>query len=290
MYEAETSEIVINQIGDVHEIAKGTMQDFDGIFPVWRGHACCDWPLRPEVFRLINGKCYNEISLIRAFMAHAESRYVKCPSPDDRIAWLLLARHYGLPTRLLDWTNSPLVALYFATLEDSYEGEDGCLWTILPGKANEKSIIDNRLVSPYEKLLDPILDIVFHPGGRSGQAEKDALQEKSRGKVLFLGTREVDWRVSVQQASFSIHGDDQDLAELKLTSLQRRFIIPKDAKQGLRQALRAVGIIKMTLFPDLGALAENLKADFLGWRPLPPSENEGDFITPNSTADKPAAV
>jgi hypothetical protein len=239
------------------------MLSFHGLFPVWRGHASCDWPLQPEVFRPVRGKSYNEISLIRSFMAHAESRHLKCPPPDDRIAWLLLARHYGLPTRLLDWTSSPLVALYFATLADSNEDQDGCLWAVLPGAVNENSIIDNRLISPYEKLLDPILDIVFHPGGRSGQAEKEELREKWRRKVLFVGTREVDLRVLVQQGSFSIHGDENDLAELNLTSSQRRFIIPSDAKFMLRESLRAVGITKMALFPDLGALADNLKADFL---------------------------
>ena len=101
-------------------------------FPFWRGHAKFEWKLTAEVFREVAGKePFNEVSLLRYFMAQAESRHPHCPAITDRVGWLMFARHYGLPTRLLDWSYSPLVALYFAAQEHrDFPNADGCLWAL----------------------------------------------------------------------------------------------------------------------------------------------------------------
>ena len=89
---------------------------FRGVVPYWRGHADWEWALRAEVFR---NTAYKETSLLRYFMAHGESRIQRPPASSDHLGWLMLARHFGLPTRLLDWSQSPLVALWFA-VQDSF--------------------------------------------------------------------------------------------------------------------------------------------------------------------------
>jgi hypothetical protein len=83
----------------------------------------------------------------------------KTPDPDDYFGWLFLAQHYGLPTRLLDWSESPLVALYFAVTE-GHEDHDGCVWALWPGGLN--SYFDASL--NFVQIRDP--EVVGNRGMR----------------------------------------------------------------------------------------------------------------------------
>jgi hypothetical protein len=258
MAEDYLSEIRIRNLSDMEQIVQASLGRFGGTYPYWRGHANADWALVPEVFRLTtDGKLYNEVSLIRSFVARAESRHSRCPPPDDKIGWMLLARHYGLPTRMLDWSESPLIALYFAT--QGPDDQDGCVWALLPGQVNANSIGDNRLVALGESILDSLLELTFHPG-MSAQDEKEKLAAQWKEKVVFTGSREIDLRMLVQHAAFSIHGDRTNLVDI--TPFKLKFIVPWTAKANLREVLRSFGITKRNLFPDLGALAEDLKRDY----------------------------
>jgi len=101
---------------------------FGGELALWRGHGDFGWKLQPHAFRptAVVTRSHDEARFLLDFQAKAHSRYPRCPRNEDRIDWLMLARHYGLPTRLLDWSWSPLTALYFALDGES----DGCLWAL----------------------------------------------------------------------------------------------------------------------------------------------------------------
>jgi FRG domain len=255
----DRSPIEITDLSSLEAAMNEANKHFDYIRPLWRGHGNSSWLLQPEVFRKSQrGKPYQELSLIRDFMSHAESRRVGCPPLSDRLGWLLLARHYGLPTRLLDWSSSPLIALYFAVGDASQESCDGCLWSVVAGHVNQACTGDFRMIAPDEKTIESLLELPFQFTGTDRKAE-----EYWAGKVAFTGTREIDPRVLAQQASFSIHGDALDLADDNFdikTTWRRAFIIPLKAKRNLRHTLEQVGIYKSALFPDLAALAEDIKA------------------------------
>src|SRR4051812_37640983 len=79
---------------------------------VFRGLSCADWPLVTALSRL--GGNYRELEghLLRNFRKYARR---SASFLDSEWNWLAIAQHHGLPTRLMDWTYSPFVALHFAT-------------------------------------------------------------------------------------------------------------------------------------------------------------------------------
>jgi hypothetical protein len=72
-----------------------------------------------------------ENSLIGAFKRQAKAVLPQTPSDNDVLGWLTLMQHYRAPTRLLDWTESPFVALHFA-IEDQVNDHDGAIWVLNP--------------------------------------------------------------------------------------------------------------------------------------------------------------
>jgi hypothetical protein len=227
-----------------------------GIYPFWRGHADIAWSITPEVFRLDDrGKLYPEVTLIRTFMGQAESRGQRCPSYNDLIGWLILARHFGLPTRLLDWSMSPLVALFFAV--EGRDEADGALWALSPGGLNYDMIQSNRLMIVDDPQVNQLVALAFEP---DPGIQLEALS-RTKGRALAVGTREVDPRVMVQQGAFTIHADESNLAERRVEGYPWLvgFRIRRAAKIQLRELLTRLGITRSALFPDLGSLALDLK-------------------------------
>ena len=237
---------------------------FGRVLPLWRGHANCAWVLRPEVFRpSVDGSVFEETSLIHYFMAHAKSRAPRCPPQNDLIGWLMLARHFGLPTRVLDWSHSPLVALYFAAqIDPANPHSDGCLWALRPSRMNLQMVrFHGLLKSSHEKVL-PLVEPAFFEKKKAPPAT-----------IIAVSTREIDSRVLVQQGAFTIHSDGTDLASVDYdvsglptgsapdaARWRLAFRVPAADKARVRGSLQRFGITKMNSFPDLGALAADLKA------------------------------
>jgi FRG domain len=254
---------MVSDLSTLDQAIEEALSLFQHKFPLWRGHRDADWPLRPEVFRSSPyGRTYEELTLLRCFMDQAESRHTRCPPGDDRLGWLMLARHFGLPTRLLDWSWSPLVALYFAAQPDDVHDSDGCLWALAPSFMNHQMMgfptTPRMMVSDEPKVLE-LANAAFEISPMAAAAH----MASARGLALAISAREIDARMFTQQGAFTIHGDHADLAdtaELISQPWKRVFRIPSGSKAGLRELMHRLSINKSTLFPDLGALAEELKS------------------------------
>lgn len=155
-------------------------------------------------------------------------------------------QHYRLPTRLLDWSQSPLVALYFAL--EKPDDNDAAVWALFPPKLNLIEADTAGICIPGSRTL-----------GRLGiQAFVHDTDSKDQ-RVLAILTEEADARHMVQQSAFTIHGRSEPLDEMPAcTQFLVRIRIPMIAKEGLRQVLALYGINRASLFPDLENLAAEL--------------------------------
>jgi len=207
--------------------------------PFWfRGHADADWSLTP--FALRYGK-YAEreraLRLISEFKRVAEIKLTRPPRDDDELKWAQLARHYGLPTRLLDWSESATIALYFACEKPI---KNGMVFILNP--------IDlNRLGYPKRTR---ILDVY---------SDKEVILKylRMRGKYVAKGTSAIAinpvWnseRLMLQRGVFTLHGSRFDLTFDQAPSLVAIPVL-SEYKNDLLNELQRVGVDEMTIFPEL---------------------------------------
>ena len=213
----------------------------------WRGHSISKWELQPLVYRNSSDPIY-EKGVVNYFMRKAPARYPSCPSGDSKFDWLFLMRHYGLPTRLLDWTESPLIALFFALREQHFE--PSCLWALDPGKLNELQTGVASVLGSFESvdLAYSIVEEAF-----------EGIQHEDCGKILAIQPTHFDTRMLLQQAVCTLHGMRMPLEQLENNKeFLWKIEISPDHKKHLWSLLDRFSIKRSTLFPDLESLAKEL--------------------------------
>ena len=104
-----------------------------GHLPWWRGCGDAKYRLIPSVHR--REDTGYEMNVAHRFRLQGGSREANCPAREDLLEWLFLMQHSRCPTRLLDWSESPLVALFFAVCNPD-DGIDGALWALDAGSFN----------------------------------------------------------------------------------------------------------------------------------------------------------
>lgn len=211
----------------------------------WRGQADSKWPLSPGVFR--SGYEKNEHNLIFDFRLRAKSRYTNCPTDNANSSWLLLMQHYGMPTRLLDWTESPLIALYFAVENEKEYKKESVIYALEPYKLNLSQCNHDAIMAPWHPDIGRLFNDRFNP--------EDVYPDQ---RIVALQTDQFDIRHLVQQSVFTIHGSGTAINQLDgCDNFLGKIVIPSTAKEDLRAMLKVFGITRAYLFPDL----ENLSAE-----------------------------
>ncbi len=247
-----SSTITVSDLTDVVAAARELPPRFENDTAWWRGQANAEWRLEAQVYRRNpqhpERRLYEETGLIGHFVSRAPSRSQRpCPDAHDYFGWLFLAQHYGLPTRLLDWTESPLVAMYFAVA--AHPDDDGCIWALWPTGLNRAFGAADGLVQIRDARVAEIAESAF-TGNRS-------LEEV----IIAIDGQEIDPRMLAQLSRFTLHSDRTALELTKGSDKWlRQYVIPKDAKDKIRSQLAALGVRHSNLFPDLASLANELKA------------------------------
>lgn len=227
-----------------HEVI-GTHAVFDAIW--WRGQADSDWELLPSALRPRHRGF--EHDLVRRFMRRAKTRYTgPLPAEEAWPDWLFLMQHYGLPTRLLDWTRSPFIAAVFAV--ENHPDKPGAIWALNPYEWNYLANNTHRLIDPYEEIVLPYFKAPF----------KGAACES---RAIAVDAPEIDNRMLVQQAVCTVHGERTPLEKLEEFGGGGfvKFIIPAGLKERVEKHLALRGFTHDWLFPDLHHLAQELREE-----------------------------
>jgi len=218
---------------------------------IWfRGHANETWELLPTIKR--NNFSQYEHRLNTSFYIKSKSRMPNTPRRDDRVFWISRMQHYGLKTRLLDWSESLLVALYFACKNEKSHDRDGCLWVLNPRLLNKKQGYRNTVYHLDSKTVEPFLKEAF--------SSKPTIEGeyKFKNKVIACLSVEHDLRILMQQSAFTIHDSNLSLQEMNIDKALIKFIIPAKLKKHLLSHLDICGFKSSTIFPDMEHVSEEL--------------------------------
>ena len=222
---------------------------------VWyRGQRRADWKLLPNIARKTddhpNGAMHQEVAAIKRFKQNAGAFLGQLPS--DKWELMFLMQHHRGLTRLLDWSESPLVGLYFA-LEKGDDCEDGVVWCLDPMRLNEHS--GHRRRNPRDVLGfgdDNVLDSYLPE--MIGQEREIVMKP-----VAGIGPRN-SARMVAQAGTFTIiHAEAEAVEDVADGDSVWRLIIPAAKKAELRGDLRLMGFNEFMLFPDLERVSLHTK-------------------------------
>lgn len=243
---------VIHSAGELFAAASHAAKQFHNQAPWFRGQECADsrWTLLPKVLRGWSRR--DEMNLMTLFQLRARTAYGECPQPHDHAGWLCLMQHYGIPTRLLDWSESILVAAYFAVVAKDVK-DDAVIWALSPELLNASFGKGNGVHSAGTKDAEAYLASVLSLG-------RDLAPVPCPQGVLAILIPYMDLRMALQQAAFTIHGEAEALERLDgCHQFLMRFVIPKMCRATIASDLKAAGIGHSTIFPDLSGLAKDLE-------------------------------
>jgi hypothetical protein len=221
----------------------------------FRGLSDADYPLTTSLKRLGGRFAQMEGHLLRNFRKYARDSDV----PADSVwNWLAVAQHHGLPTRLLDWTFSPQVALHFATqhLEDFHR--DGVIWSVDFVRTHAR--LPDALRAALEEESADVFTVEVLERRAPTLEEFAALDAEPL--VLFLEPPSLDERIVNQFALFSVVSRaDTDLSEwiTRHPELCRRIVIPAALKWEVRDKLDQANVTERVLFPGLDGLSAWLR-------------------------------
>jgi len=211
----------------------------------FRGHSDSSWNLAPGLARLgVANPDSMEETITFDFVTRAGSLL-----PEGSSSWntAFSMQHHGLPTRLLDWTESFPVALYFALKNANKEC---CIWILDPFELNRQELKRQQIIHPDE-LSDSYTKCF----------EKHS---PNKWRVAAISPLRHHPRIYQQRSAFTVHRNIMSSLESIHPKILKKIVIPKKLQDEARLFLKVIGISEFTLFPDLDGLAREINEEYFG--------------------------
>jgi len=244
----------IKEIGTLADLLTHLKADVNpSLGPIWfRGHSDFSWELSSTFDRL--KKPPAEIYLLNKFRQNA-NLLLTTQIPKNDFDWLFLMQHYGVPTRLLDWTESPLVALFFAIEVENKKTikKDGALWLLYPYLLNNNSTTNEKDYIPAFEEEDYLGSYTIEKYSKG--------KDKGIQSIAAIATRN-NPRIQAQLGTFTIsHREKKSIEEIGDKKHVVKYKIPSNAKVALHAELELLGLNKFQLFPELSSIGEIIKKE-----------------------------
>lgn len=243
---------------------------------VYRGHSNKKYSVLPSIFReedwISNeAKMFNELVM-------------RCPNdfPNGITAFesLVKMQHYGLPTRLLDVSTNPLVALYFACSPSESDGE--VLMFEFPDEdikyfnSDTVATIANLAKRPNFELPEDNdiqgfnrnedIRLLLHEIKHDKPHFDNKINPTDMKRVICVKPKLSNPRIIKQDGAFLLFGcqeSKQQPAQLHESVIKHHLIINNEEKQNIKKQLALLGVSQSTLFPEIDQVAEQIRLDYL---------------------------
>lgn len=250
---------------------------------IFRGHSNIEYKLLPSIFReeSINSSTETtkysqlEFNILSDFISEA-NRFAKEIQSDNYIAWLELAQHFGVPTRLLDFTENPLVALYFAcenissidaavcvlnvpSYNKKFYGSNSYFVLSNLSKQNVNSIIDAEIVRQYFQTQhhnNPSF-LQFPWIYKPCYIEERMTLQSSIFMLWAAQRRDLDY--FMEEKDYLLFGEN---VKNKEDGILGKIIIPHNVKKHIIKQLNLLGVNEKSIYPGLDGIGKYIKTKY----------------------------
>lgn len=244
--------MIVREITSIDELLRfsSTLYNKHGMRLWYRGEENSRLALVPSIQRS-QKRLDTERFITNDFYTHAKQIMPNAPEKHNYSAWVSLMQHYGLPTRMLDWSQSPLIATFFAT--ETYQktaAKDAVIWVLVPDRLNEQEGFGHCIypidADTCQEMLLPAFKHLHH-------------NPVLENKILACQSTENDQRMYYQRACFTVHNSLKHLEDICDEETLYKMVIPAERKKYFLDSLRVFGISESFIYPDLDHISSELR-------------------------------